>query len=220
MNRLESFVIGAVLAVATPLLLLILCWFCVIVSVINRIPNSAIIVVLVASVVAGIMIDICCLRKWVQGFYQAKTTLMVSLFLICSLFAIALCMGVPVGNLALGVIAGLYVGRRSHYGAGEPKAFAAASRRVALFAAGVMGAVALPVGLLALCAGEEPTVRSLVQAIGAPYSRPAGIVVILALCAALMLLQYWLARGAAILAHRGRKVRSAEPAGRTRRQPP
>ncbi|UCG56388.1 MAG: hypothetical protein JSU70_16185 [Phycisphaerales bacterium] len=220
MNRLESFVIGSTLAVATPLLLLILCWFCVIILALDRIPDSAVIALLIASILAGIVIDICCVRRWVRGFYRANMALMVSLFLICSLFSIAMFMGVPIGNLALGVVAGLYVGRRSHHAAREPEAFAAASRRVALLAAGVVGAVALPVGFLALFAGEEQIARSLVEATGVPYSGPAGIGLILILCGVLMLLQYWLTRGAAILAYRGRNKKSREPAGGTRSQLP
>jgi len=163
----------------------------------------------------GIVIDICYLRRWAQGFYQAKMPLMIALFLICSLVSIALFMGVPIGNLTLGVLAGLYTGRRSYHGVREPEVFAAASRRVGLFTSAVVGVVALPVGLLALFAGEEPIVRSLVGAVGLPYSRIAGIGCILALCCLLMFLQYWLARGAAILAYRSPKKEPPELQGKT-----
>ena len=71
--------------------------------------------------------------------------------------------------------------------------------------------LALPVGMLALFAGEEETVRSLVEAIGLPYSRVAGVGFIIALCGLLMLLQYGLARGAALLAYRAWRSNSSDP---------
>ena len=118
MNRIESFVIASVLAVGVPLLLLNLCWFCLIGLWILELDigeragsaraDSAVVTVLITSLLVGIVIDVCCLRRWTQGFYQANIALMVSLFVICSLVSIALFMGVPIGNLALGILAGFY----------------------------------------------------------------------------------------------------------------
>lgn len=211
MNRIESFLIAAVLVVGVPLLLLTSCWFCLImvwILEIGGLPESAAIALLVTSVIAGVVIDICCLRKWTKGFYQANMTLMVCLYLICSLLAIGLFMGVPLGNLALGILAGLYVGRRHSHGAREPDVFTDASRRVGLFTGAVVGTVALPVGILALCAGEEYIAVSFVESVGLPYSRITGVGLVVALCLLLMVMQYWLARGGATLAYRGWKKKS------------
>lgn len=133
MNRIESFPIAALLAVGVPLLLLTSCWFCLIlvwILEIGGLPESAAIAVLVTSVTAGVVIDIRCLRKWTKGLYEADVTLMVCLYLICSLSAIGLFMGVPLGNLALGMLAGVYIGRRHFHGARERGVFRAVSRRV------------------------------------------------------------------------------------------
>ncbi|TKJ34614.1 MAG: hypothetical protein CEE38_17230 [Planctomycetes bacterium B3_Pla] len=227
MNRIESFAIALVLAVGVPLLLLTLCWFCFIGLWIlegetgeshGSHGSAAVVTVLVMSVLVGIVINIRCLRRWVQGFYQANMKLMTFLYLICSVLTIGLFMGVPIGNIALGILAGLYTGRRNHHAGTEPEAFGRASRRVGLFSGFVVAAVALPIGLLALFAGEEPTVRSLVEAVWIPYSKIAGIGFILALCSLLMLLQYWLARGASILVYRGWKRKPTELVGKISRK--
>jgi len=170
-------------------------------------PEGAALALLVTSIPAGIVIDICCLRKWTEAFYQAKTALMVSLYLICSLLAIGLFMGVPLGNLALGFLGGLYVGRRHYHGGEEPATFTRASRRVGFFASAVVGMVALPVGILALYAGEEGIAISLVESLGLPYSRVAGVGLVVALCFLLMVMQYLLAWGGARLAYRKRRYR-------------
>ena len=110
----------------------------------GKLAEGAVIALLVTSVIGGAVISICHLRKWTKGFYQANMTLMVSLYLICSLLAMGLFMGVPLGNLALGILAGFYVGRRHSHRAREPDVFAAVSRRVGLFTSAVVGTVALP----------------------------------------------------------------------------
>ena len=140
------------------------------------------------------------MREWTSMFYQASPTLMVSLFLICSVLAIALCMGIPIGNLVLGVLAGVYVGRRYLHAASEPDAFERASRKVGVFTGIIVAALAFPVGILALYAGEEETARSVVEAIGLPYRRIVGFGFVTVLCGLLLLMQYGLTRGAAWLA--------------------
>jgi len=223
MNRIESFVIASALAVGVPLLLLTLGWLCLIAlwileGEIGELPGSAVVTVLVMIVFVGTAIDIWCLRRWTQGFYQANMPLMIFLFLICSLASIALFMGVPIGNLALGILAGLYTGRRYYHGGRGPEAFAGASRRVGLFTGAVVAAVALPVGLLALVAGEEYIAKSIVESLGFTYSNTAGVGLVVALCVLLMLIQYLLARSAAILAYRGWKKTPPELEAKAPRQ--
>lgn len=68
--------------------------------------------------------------------------------------------------------------------------------------------MALPVGILALYAGEEYIAVSFVESVGLAYSRMAGVGLVVALCLLLMVMQYWLTRGGATLAYRGWKKRS------------
>jgi hypothetical protein len=167
-------------------------------------PDSIAIALLVVSLLTGLAIDVCCLRKWTKEIYRASLKLMLILYFICSFVAIGMFMGVPIGNLALGILAGLYIGRRCFLmkqGKGILNRFA---HNTSLFAAFVMGLVSLPVGMLALFAGEEYVIISLVESLRIGYSRIVGVVFVLVLCSLLMIVQYWLTRGSAILAYRGR----------------
>lgn len=69
-----------------------------------RLPNSTAIVLLIVSFFAGVIIDILYLKKMTMDFYRASVTLMIPLYVILSLIAIALCMGVPIGNIVLGIL--------------------------------------------------------------------------------------------------------------------
>jgi hypothetical protein len=51
-------------------------------------------------------------KKWALRFYDANIWLIIPLFLFWSLAAFAFFMGVPVGNLVLGTLAGAYIGAR------------------------------------------------------------------------------------------------------------
>ena len=127
-------------------------------------------------------------------------------------------MGVPVGNLGLGILAGLYIGRRHFHVVRGPEVFKRASRRASLFTGVIVSLVSLPVGLLALFAGEEYIAESIVESLGFTYSNTAGVGLVVALCVLLMLIQYLLARGASMLAYRGWKRKPAELVGKTSRK--
>lgn len=205
MNRIESFVIALFLGVGMPLLLLVSCWFCLIaiwMFEIVRLTNNTAIVLLIVSFFAGVIIDILYLKKLTVDFYRTSVTLMIPLYVILSLIAIALCMGVPIGNIVLGILAGVYIGRRHLYTQGTPNSFKSISRKVGFFTSGVTGIVALPVGILALVAGEEYIAKSFIETLGLDYSIVAGLGFVVVLCLVLMTVQYWLTRYAAILGHR------------------
>lgn len=210
MNRVESFVVASVLAVGILLLTMGCCWLCFIALWLVMmglfdcgIPGKGVIVtVLVVCLLLGVAVEIRFLSEWTRGVYQASMKLMAGVYLISSVVAIALGMGVPVGNLALGVMAGLYIGRRCFHSAEGPDVFKRASRRVGLFAGVVVALVSLPVGLLALVAGEEHTARVVVKTLGFAYCDAAGLGLVVTLCVVLMVMQYALTRGAATLAYR------------------
>lgn len=128
--------------------------------------------------------------------------LMIILYLICSFIAIVMFMGVPIGNLALGILAGLYIGRRCLHNEYGKDVFNRFAHNTSFFTAFVTGIVSFPVGMLALFAGEEYIIQSIAESVGLSYSRPLGFAFIILLCGILVLIQFWLTRISAILAYR------------------
>jgi hypothetical protein len=95
------------------------------------------------------------LRRWVGRFYFLKAYIMLPMFLLLSVLALSLCMGTLIGNLILGALAGLYLGRRGLNTHMPVEVFKRTVRRWGLFIAVLMGLMALAMGVLAV--GEKQT---------------------------------------------------------------
>jgi hypothetical protein len=112
-------------------------------------------------------------------------------------------MGIPVGTLSLGIFAGAYMGRRERHHQVDSPRVANTLRRVALFAALVTTATALPIGILAL---NEQHILSLLEAnFGLErtvFYGSTGLMLVGFLCFLLFLIQYWCSKGAGYLAFR------------------
>jgi hypothetical protein len=118
--------------------------------------------------------------------------------------AVGSCMGVPVGTFLLGMAAGAYVGRREHHRQADGALTATAFRRVAVFAASVTAAGALPIGILAL-QSEQEMLRWLENTFGLNRNSlqgGGGFILIGFLCLLLFVMQYWCTRMAGRLAFR------------------
>ena len=62
-------------------------------------------------------------------------------------------MGIPVGNIVLGTLAGAYIGRREYHAARSGESVSKTIMKASLFTAILTGAEALPIGFLALNEG-------------------------------------------------------------------
>ena len=207
MSRSESIAVGFAVGILCPVSLLILLWWTTAALAMYHVLPIKVSVIATAAFTGlgiGILFDILFLKNWIAGFYNANTKFMVPAYLFWSVVAVAFCMGLPLGNLALGTLAGLYVGRRQYH-ANESKAhFTKAARNVSIFTALVTSAEALPIGLLAL-EHERHIAEMLLTVMGLGQSDatgPAGVGLIVLLCVVLMVVQFWCTRIAAALAFR------------------
>jgi len=164
MSRREQIIVGLLAGFLCPFLVFVLFWWTAAALVLYKIlhiSDRVIFVAALAGLALGIILDGIFLKHWIARFYHAKYRLLVPVYLFCSLIAVASFMGLPLGNLVLGTLAGVYVGRRMHHAQREPKAMALSARRAGIFAAAVTGLEALPISILAL---KEGWVMRLLQA--------------------------------------------------------
>lgn len=165
------------------------------------IPLNAVIASALTGLALGLVFDAVFLRRWIRRVYVAKMWLVITLYLGLSFVAVALFMGLPVGTLAIGAIAGAYMGRRANQVHGDRDVAVLSLRKTALVTASVTGAAALPIGILAL--GEQDILGLLESLSGmgqASLQGVPGITLIAILCGLLFLMQYWLSRKAGMLA--------------------
>jgi lysylphosphatidylglycerol synthetase-like protein (DUF2156 family) len=204
MSKLESVVVGLLVGFACPLLTFVYGWWTPAGLYLSGfpLPEHAIAPVALTGLGIGCLLDAVFLRHWIEKFYTADWRLMVLVYLALGVVACGLCMGVPLGTFALGIAAGVYIGRRMRHCRAEGACAAAAFRRGALFVATVTTAMALPIGILAL-QSEKEILRWLETGCGLNPNSLAGtggFILVGVLCAVLFVMQYGCSRLAGHLA--------------------
>jgi len=203
MNRAERIVIGLAMGLLCPVMAFLFCWWLTAGLVIYGIlymPERAIALAGLAGLASGVVLDAFFLRKWIRYFYDANVKILVAVYACCSVVAMALFMGLPLGNIALGTLAGAYIGRRCRHSSENGETFSRTAKNAGLFTAGVTGTEAFPIGLLAL--REDNIVKPLENALGLGRSvvkGPIGVGLIVLLCVVLGGIQFWCTRAAACL---------------------
>lgn len=205
MSRVESTIVGLFIGIICPLSLFVLWWWVAAALTIYHvfsIPDRGIAAAAFTGLGLGIVLDILALKNWATRFYSIDLKLMVLAYLFWSAMAVAFFMGLPLGNIVLGTLAGLYVGRKAYHAGASGDLLARSARNVSLFTALVTGAEALPIGVLAL---DEQHIVAGLRAIGLDQSVTTGLmrmVLVAAGCLVLMAVQFWCTRTAALVAFR------------------
>lgn len=195
LDKKEYYIIGAFLALLIPLIVFVIFWWSIAsfdIFNILAIPENIIAVVAVTGLAIGIVLDIIYLKKWTTKFYEMNKVFSILLYLFCSFMAVAFFMGFPIGNLLLGFLAGVYVGRKWNYLNNSDRAsFSSASKKVGIFSASVTSIEAFPIGVLAL--QEESIIDSINRVFGLVLFNKniiQDIVFILTLCIIIFWIQY------------------------------
>jgi len=126
---------------------------------------------------------------------------MIVLYLGLSIVAVAFFMGLPIGTITIGTIAGIYMGRRMSHVHADWITVVHVMQKTALITASITVMGTLPIGLLAL--NEQDILDMLKRLSGFGQSSLQGIVgftLIIVLCGLLFLVQYWLSKKAGLLA--------------------
>jgi len=197
-NKKEFCIIGLGLGTLIPIILLVLFWWPL--SLVNILkifsfPESFIKIFALTGFTIGIIIDILFLKRLIHKFYRFNKSLLVIAYIYCSFIAVAFFMGLPIGNFLLGIIAGLYIGRRYHYINQNIDQFSVASRNISIFTAVITTLEALPVGFLAL--QEESLIGWINKFSGVQIfllNRTIDIFIIVFLCIMLFIIQYFATR--------------------------
>jgi hypothetical protein len=123
---------------------------------------------------------------------------MIIAYLFWSAIAVALVMGLPLLNIVLGMLAGLYIGRKQLHEETARDSFTKTAWRVSLFTALVTGLEALPIGLLGLKEGLAKEMPGSVTVLSRWLTTgPLGIAIVIMLSLTLMVIQFLCTRTAA-----------------------
>ena len=86
----------------------------------------------------GVLIDVLFLKRWVKNAYQINAKIIGGLYIFYSVCALGFFMGIPLGCVFLGVLAGFYAGRRFSLTGNNQINSKSYFRRVAIFSSAVM----------------------------------------------------------------------------------
>lgn len=143
----------------------------------------------------GVLIDALFLKRWVKNAYQMNSKVIGGLYVFYSVCALGFFMGIPIGCIFLGVLAGVYAGREVSLAGNNQINSRNYFRRVAIFSSAVMVLICALITLWAIVG----------QMIGYEIEFPVSFVltapifwaVVFTGGAFLVLLQYWLTSKAA-----------------------
>lgn len=140
MTKIEATLVGFFVGVMCPVSLFIFFWWVTASLVIyNLFPfdDGVIVAAAFTGLGVGILLDLKFLKTWVSDFFNADIRLMLGIYLFWSAIALAFMMGLPLGNIVLGCLAGIYIGRKVRHAAQSHERFAKAAKCVSLFTATV-----------------------------------------------------------------------------------
>ena len=201
MRRWEKIIVGIFIGIACAVSCAVLGWWSsAALGIYHVLPISdqGISVAAFLGLGLGILLDVLFLRTWIAGFYSVDWRLAAPLYLFWVVIATVWFMGLPLGTFVLGILAGLYIGRRHKYAGASAVDFARHVGKASLLVALVTGVASLGIGLLAL---RETYILAAIQRMAGTSPGAATLAVgaglVLALCLILAGLQYWCTRTAA-----------------------
>jgi hypothetical protein len=195
LSRTESILIALFVSIACPLSTFVLAWWG---SALVSASERVIIFSALTGLGLGLLLLAARLKHWIAEFYAVRSILAVSAYLFWSVIALAFFMGLPIGNLVLGSLAGLYIGCKAHHQHMAASLFERQARWVGLFTAAVVGLIATAMGMLAI--QERETMQVILGFVGSSRlaATETGRVILVAIAVpALTGIQYWLTRAAA-----------------------
>lgn len=205
MDRRESLLLSIFLGGIIPLLSLVLFWWIgagLSISQVLPIRESGIPVIALIGMAFGVVLDALYLKRWVPRIYEINLKVMAPIYLFASLIMLAFFMGMPLGNLALGTLAGVYIGRRANYTGEGHISFTKKAKRMGIFAAVLTSGESLPFALLSL---TEPIIQELIGAVTGLDDRAisgwVGVILMIVVIILVAIIQYLLAGWAARIAY-------------------
>ncbi len=139
------------------------------------------------SLLPGLLIDVAFLKCWVKNAYTMSSKAIGTLYIFYSVCALGFFMGIPIGNIFLGILAGIYSARRLSLTRDDHLT----PKRTAIFCAAVMVLICVLLALWAV-AGRVPGSKFETPFISFTFTAPIFWAVVFVGGAFLVLLQYGL----------------------------
>jgi hypothetical protein len=186
----DRVLLALIYAPALPALLLLLGWWgSLLLALDTWVPVAAL-----TGLAVGVLLDLALFRGWMAAGYRMPQAVMALLYVLYSVCLFGFLMGVPVGNILPGLLAGVYAARRASAEGLDRARAVAYLRRVAWFCVLVLALACMASAALAL---RDPyTSDNLRGMLGLSFKVTAAMVYGLILVGGGLLLvaEYWLVK--------------------------
>jgi len=199
MRKLERVALYVFLGAVAPIALFLAFWW----GSFRYVAEEAIPAVALSGFLAGIVLDVIFLKRWVGQAYKLNLGWLIAIYLFYSIGVFGFFMGVPIFNLAVGIAAGYYIGRRIHQEKLGPQEGARLTRQTAILTVSVLAALSTISAYWAL--NEASTGANLQGMLHLPFNVTRGMIVSIIVVGGLasLVLQYYFTKKTASWAERG-----------------
>lgn len=195
-GKMESCMIGILLGAIFPIMLFLTGWW---VSI-GLVAENDIFKFAFLGLGVGVLIDLVFLKKWVGNAFNLNKVILVLIYLFYSFCIYGFFMGLPVPNTAMGIIAGLCMGRKMYHQKADGKEFDRNVKVTSIVTTIVMTLICLSSALLALGETSLPAELEAMFHLNFEVTWQMIIAMIVLGGTTLILSQYWLTKKAASLA--------------------
>jgi hypothetical protein len=205
MGTVERRTLTVTIFIACPFTVFVVAWWaaaCLAMWHLAPIGERGIALLALAGLCVGVILAVWKVRAWVRRAYDVKWFIAATVFLVWSAVAICFFMGLPIANLAFGIAAGFYAGRRARQAGADTCELTATAKHVAMFTATVIACISLAMGILAV--RDARTMQMVLSLVGCSRIAAtwAGRTAVVAVAVPLIATaQYFLTRWAAFKAY-------------------
>ena len=198
LNKIDSIFIGLVIGPVFPILLFLSGWW----GSLSFVADNRVFIIAFVGLGIGLGIEVIYLRAWIRYFYDTSIPKVFPIYMFYTICVFGFFMGVPIFNLIPGTIAGIYIGRRLRYFKIEGQKHLTTIEKTSKLTATTMLFVSTASAYFAL--SDPFTAGNLQGMLRLPFKVTEQMIIELIVFGgmALVVLQYWLTKKAAIFAYR------------------
>ncbi len=190
MRRIEKILFGFLLRAIIPISSFLAFWWT---SFIFTKDDKIIALSAITGLLFGLIISLM-IFKDVINYYNLNNKLLVFVYLFYNVHILGVFMGFPLFNVFLGILAGVYFGRKLYYEGADNKKFTLISKKISLFTAIVMGFIVIFSTAIVLL--DKYRLENVKGTLGLSFDISPTVILVMVFAGgvALIISQYWITK--------------------------
>lgn len=199
MSKAESIFVGLIIGPVLPIVLFLVGWW----TSLSFVTDRTVFLFGLIGLGIGCIVDIVFLRRWIAKAYWWNIKVLALVYIFYSICVFGFFMGVPIFNLAVGIVASVFMGRRFYYLSTPKERLHNGVNKVSFFAALTMGLISVASAYFAT-KDLRDTALNLRGMFNLPFLPTDQMIIVLIVVGGtgLVLTQYWITKRLTRLAYR------------------